>query len=197
MRVPLGGFGSKLNAMHRWHEARGIRAIHSTGRRDENNRDIIRWCFADPVAAKEFTEAFADMIGKWPPSYLRRSKRRCGNLLASSSHCSTRLRTNILASANHGTMLRELQVCSKEDAMKSSVIKRSVMVGGHHTSISLEDEFWSGLKEIAQAQGASLAQILTEIDTTRQQKNLSSAIRLFVLGHVHDQKMRAAFKAGL
>ena len=42
MRVPLGGFGSKLNAMHRWHEARGIRAIHSTGRRDENNRDIIR-----------------------------------------------------------------------------------------------------------------------------------------------------------
>ena len=62
MRVPLGGFGSKLNAMHRWHEARGIRAIHSTGRRDENNRDIIRWCFADPVAAKEFTEAFADMI---------------------------------------------------------------------------------------------------------------------------------------
>jgi hypothetical protein len=50
MRVPLGGFGSKLNAMHRWHEARGIRAIHSTGRRDENNRDIIRWCFADPAA---------------------------------------------------------------------------------------------------------------------------------------------------
>ena len=62
MRVPLGGFGSKLNAMHQWHETRGIRAIHSTGRRDENNRDIIRWCFADPVAAKEFAEAFADMI---------------------------------------------------------------------------------------------------------------------------------------
>ena len=57
--------------------------------------------------------------------------------------------------------------------MKSSVIKRTVMVGGHKTSISLEDEFWSGLKEIAQAQGASLAQILAEIDTTRQQKNLS------------------------
>ena len=58
--------------------------------------------------------------------------------------------------------------------MKSSVIKRTVMVGGHKTSISLEDEFWSGLKEIAQAQGASLAQILAEIDTTREQKNLSS-----------------------
>jgi len=81
--------------------------------------------------------------------------------------------------------------------MKSSVIKRTVMVGGHKTSISLEDEFWGGLKEIAQARGASLAQILAEIDTTRQQKNLSSAIRLFVLGHIRDQKMRAAFEAGV
>jgi predicted DNA-binding ribbon-helix-helix protein len=89
-------------------------------------------------------------------------------------------------------MLRESQVCSKEDAMKSLIIKRSVVVDGHKTSISLEDEFWSGLKEIAQAQGASVAQTVTEIDTTRQQGNLSSAIRLFVLGHIHDQKMRAA-----
>jgi predicted DNA-binding ribbon-helix-helix protein len=72
--------------------------------------------------------------------------------------------------------------------MKSSVIKRTVMVGGHKTSISLEDEFWRGLKEIAQARDASLAQILAEIDTTRQQKNLSSTIRLFVLSHVRDQK---------
>jgi len=62
MRVPAGGFGSKLNAMHQWHQARGIRALNSTGRRDENNRDYIRWCFADPIAAKEFAEAFADII---------------------------------------------------------------------------------------------------------------------------------------
>ena len=74
--------------------------------------------------------------------------------------------------------------------MKSAVVKRSVIIGGHKTSISLEEAFWSGLKEIAQAQGASLAQTLTEIDTTRQQNNLSSAIRLFVLGHVRDHKMR-------
>ena len=39
MRVPLGGFGSNLNAMHQWHQARGIPALNSTGRRDENNRD--------------------------------------------------------------------------------------------------------------------------------------------------------------
>jgi predicted DNA-binding ribbon-helix-helix protein len=76
--------------------------------------------------------------------------------------------------------------------MKSLIIKRSVVVGGHKTSITLEEEFWSGLKEIAQAQGASVAQKVTEIDTTRQQGNLSSAIRLFVLGHIRDQKTRAA-----
>ena len=79
--------------------------------------------------------------------------------------------------------------------MKSLIIKRSVIVGGHKTSISLEDAFWSGLKEIAQAQGATLARTITEIDKTRQQGNLSSAIRLFVLGHVRDQKMRVAFES--
>ena len=78
--------------------------------------------------------------------------------------------------------------------MKSLIIKRTVTVGGHKTSITLEDAFWSELKEIAQAQGASLAQTVTEIDTRRQrnnENNLSSAIRLYVLGHIRDQKMRA------
>jgi predicted DNA-binding ribbon-helix-helix protein len=91
-------------------------------------------------------------------------------------------------------MPQESQVCSKENAVKSLIIKRSVIVSGHKTSISLEEAFWSELKEIAQAQGASLAQTVTEIDTTRQQNkqnNLSSAIRLFVLGHIRDQKMMA------
>jgi predicted DNA-binding ribbon-helix-helix protein len=91
-------------------------------------------------------------------------------------------------------MPQESQVCSKENAVKSLIIKRSVIVSGHKTSISLEEAFWSELKEIAQAQGTSLAQTVTEIDTTRQQNkqnNLSSAIRLFVLGHIRDQKMMA------
>ena len=79
--------------------------------------------------------------------------------------------------------------------MKSIIIKRSIVIGGHKTSISLEDAFWSGLKEIAQARGASLAKTVTEIDTTREQKNLSSAIRLFVLGNIRDQKMRALSQA--
>jgi predicted DNA-binding ribbon-helix-helix protein len=70
--------------------------------------------------------------------------------------------------------------------MNSPVIKRSVIIGGHKTSISLEDEFWSGLKEIAQAQGATVAQTVTEIDKTRQRSNLSSAVRLFVLDWVRN-----------
>ena len=67
--------------------------------------------------------------------------------------------------------------------MKSAVIKRSVIVRGHKTSVCLEDAFWAGLKEIAQAKGATVAQTVTQIDDTRQQDNLSSAIRLFALGH--------------
>src|SRR5262249_19545596 len=82
-------------------------------------------------------------------------------------------------------------VCSKGGAMKSIIIKRSIVISGHKTSITLEDAFWSGLKEIAEAQGASLSETVTEIDRARRQNNLSSAIRLFVLGHVRDQKMRA------
>jgi predicted DNA-binding ribbon-helix-helix protein len=70
---------------------------------------------------------------------------------------------------------------------KSKIIKRSVIVDGRKTSISLEEEFWSGLKEIAQAQGASMAQTVTEIDKSRQAANLSSAIRLFVFDRVRSK----------
>jgi predicted DNA-binding ribbon-helix-helix protein len=72
--------------------------------------------------------------------------------------------------------------------MKSALVKRSVIVGGRKTSVNLEDAFWGGLKEIAQAQGTSVAQTVTQIDETRQHGNLSSAIRLFVLGHVRNGK---------
>ena len=68
--------------------------------------------------------------------------------------------------------------------MKSSVIKRSIMIDGHKTSVSLEDAFWSGLKEIARGQQASLSILVAEIDKARQHRNLSSAIRLFVLDRV-------------
>jgi predicted DNA-binding ribbon-helix-helix protein len=67
--------------------------------------------------------------------------------------------------------------------MKSPVEKRSVVVGGHKTSVSLETEFWSGMKEIAQGRKKTLSELVSDIDTSRSQGNLSSAIRLFVLDH--------------
>ncbi len=65
--------------------------------------------------------------------------------------------------------------------MKSSVIKRSIVIDGHKTSVSLEDAFWDDLKKIAHARHVTLSELVTKIDLTREQGNLSSAIRLFVL----------------
>ena len=67
--------------------------------------------------------------------------------------------------------------------MKSPVIKRSIVIAGHKTSVSLEDAFWRGLKEIAQSRGVTLSDLVAAIDFERQLGNLSSAIRLFVLDH--------------
>jgi predicted DNA-binding ribbon-helix-helix protein len=67
--------------------------------------------------------------------------------------------------------------------MKSPVIKRSIVIAGHKTSVSLEDAFWQGLKEIASDNGQTLSEQVASIDTSRQHGNLSSAIRLFVLDH--------------
>lgn len=65
--------------------------------------------------------------------------------------------------------------------MKSPVVKRSIVVAGHKTSVSLEEEFWSGLKEISAERHLTLSELVGEIDTQRQLGNLSSAIRLYVL----------------
>lgn len=67
--------------------------------------------------------------------------------------------------------------------LKYAVVKRSVMVGGHKTSVSLEDAFWESLKEIAARRGVSLSAQLAGIDIHRDTRNLSSAIRLFVLDY--------------
>jgi len=67
--------------------------------------------------------------------------------------------------------------------MKSPVIKRSIVIAGHKTSVSLEDAFWRGLKEIADDRNVTLSDLVSSIDSDRRQGNLSSAIRLFVLDH--------------
>ena len=71
--------------------------------------------------------------------------------------------------------------------MKSPVSKRSIVIAGHKTSVSLEDEFWHSLKEIAGERGMTLAELVAAIDANREHANLSSAIRLFVLGVYRDQ----------
>jgi predicted DNA-binding ribbon-helix-helix protein len=71
--------------------------------------------------------------------------------------------------------------------MKSPVVKRSIVIAGHKTSVSLEDAFWRGLKEIATGRGLTLSEMVGGIDSARAQGNLSSTLRLFVLDHYRAQ----------
>jgi len=64
--------------------------------------------------------------------------------------------------------------------LRSQVVKRSLVVGGHKTSVSLEEAFWIELRSIAHNLGIHLSQLVGSIDAERQHSNLSSAIRLFV-----------------
>jgi predicted DNA-binding ribbon-helix-helix protein len=70
---------------------------------------------------------------------------------------------------------------------KSRVLKRSIVIAGHKTSISIEDEFWDALREIATARGTPVGTLVSSIDVDRQHNNLSSTIRLFVLDHYRAQ----------
>jgi predicted DNA-binding ribbon-helix-helix protein len=67
--------------------------------------------------------------------------------------------------------------------MKSPVVKRSIVLSGHKTSVSLEEAFWKGLKDIAMWRHQTLSDLVGSIDAERKHGNLSSAIRLFVLNH--------------
>jgi predicted DNA-binding ribbon-helix-helix protein len=81
--------------------------------------------------------------------------------------------------------------------MESRIVKRSVVVNGHKTSVSLEDEFWSALKLIAGKRLMNLSDLVTAIDGQRQHGNLSSAIRLFVLDFYRSQVSDAQAVAGV
>ena len=71
--------------------------------------------------------------------------------------------------------------------MKSSITKRSVVIGGHKTSVSLEEPFWSAVREIAGSQQMTVSSLLRQIDIERHNANLSSAIRVFVLENMRSQ----------
>ena len=73
---------------------------------------------------------------------------------------------------------------------RSLISKRTIVVNGHKTSVSVETAFWEGLKAIGAAQGATLSQLIATIDHKRRERqhiNLSSAIRLFVLDYYRMQ----------
>ena len=76
--------------------------------------------------------------------------------------------------------------------MKSLINRHSIVIAGRQTSVSVEDEFWKGLQEIAKRRHETLSHLIARIDADRQHANLSSAIRLYVLGFYRDQHQRGA-----
>jgi predicted DNA-binding ribbon-helix-helix protein len=77
-----------------------------------------------------------------------------------------------------------------EDPFKSMIRKRSVTLNGHATSISLEDQFWSELKRMADSFEMSLGALVEKIDRDRGATNLSSALRLAVLDYLKARGVR-------
>jgi Uncharacterized protein related to arylsulfate sulfotransferase involved in siderophore biosynthesis len=77
--------------------------------------------------------------------------------------------------------------------MESEIIKHSIVIAHHKTSVSLEVQFWNALKEIADARQQTISGLVTAIKTAHQQGNLSSAIRQFVLAYYRE---RAPISAG-
>ena len=71
--------------------------------------------------------------------------------------------------------------CLRAHIMKSLIVKRSIYLAGNKTSVSLENEFWNALKNIADDRHLKVSELIGDIDAQRQHRNLSSALRLFVL----------------
>ena len=67
------------------------------------------------------------------------------------------------------------------DGANARVVKRSLVIAGHRTSVSLEDAFWRRLRDIAAERGLSVNALAASVDTVRGEANLSSALRVFVL----------------
>ena len=80
--------------------------------------------------------------------------------------------------------------------MPSTVVKRSIGIAGRKTSVSLEDAFWDSLKEIAAARHTTLSELVASIDRERNQGNLSSRLRLFVLAALKSRADEAKRSTG-
>lgn len=88
---------------------------------------------------------------------------------------------------------RDVRAPATAPVKEFAVVKRSVVVDGHKTSVSLEDAFWSSLKDIAARRGLSLSMQIAAIDQHRRTSNLSSAIRLFVLDYFRERAIGTMF----
>lgn len=75
--------------------------------------------------------------------------------------------------------------------MKSTIAKRSVVIAGHKTSVSLEEPFWNAVREITQSRAMTVSALLHEIDSKRTNANLSSAVRVFVLEQIRQNAIKA------
>ncbi|HEV8465406.1 MAG TPA: ribbon-helix-helix domain-containing protein [Pseudolabrys sp.] len=75
----------------------------------------------------------------------------------------------------------------KKHLARVNAIKRSVYVDGHKTSVSLENEFWDGLCEVARHKNLTASALVATIASDRNRNNLSSAVRVFVLNHFRTQ----------
>lgn len=135
-----------------------------------NAYKAVFWPIGDAAwPARAFRNAHRLRLLRYYADYLRHS---CSdNFLEGTS----------LTTFPHRIITKYLRKLLEEAVLKSSVAKRSVVIGGHKTSVSLEDPFWNDLKEIAYRQKATLSQVVEQIDRAREHSNLSSAIRLFVL----------------
>jgi predicted DNA-binding ribbon-helix-helix protein len=80
-----------------------------------------------------------------------------------------------------------LGLIHKEAAMNSTVKKRSIIIGSHKTSISLEDDFWARLRQIARERATTASKLIGMLDAERNGGNLSSTIRVFVLDHYRNK----------
>ena len=74
--------------------------------------------------------------------------------------------------------------------METTVFKRSVSLGDKHTSMTLEDDFWEMLKEIAHSRAITIAELVAEIDSSRTCGSLSSAVRVYLFRHCRDKLMQ-------
>jgi predicted DNA-binding ribbon-helix-helix protein len=81
-------------------------------------------------------------------------------------------------------------------ASMAKIIKRSVLIAGHRTSVSLEEGFWWALKEIAGREGISVAKLINRIDSTRGDENLASTLRMFVLEDTRERTMEGLMTVG-